>query len=218
MGSRAPGDWMWPTVSDVMSALRKKIWLVVFTAFVSTGVGRACAAELTPAEVKAAYLRYIAELTTWPGDPVAGVDQPILIGVIGDDPNGVMNPIRAHLENGEDLLAQKRPIRLVDLQVASDDGEDPEGLASCALIFLSEGSKEDWERIQPAVNALPIVTVSEIKGFAERGGMIEYFIDRRTGKVRLKINLRSTREAGITLSARILTLRTVILLGEREGA
>ena len=211
----APGDWMWRTVSDVMPVLRSQFWLVALAGLLLVGAEGSHAAGLTPAEAKSAYLRYIAVYATWPGEP-ADDHQPIVIGVVGDDPNGVITPIRNRLESGRELLARKRPIRLLDVQLTSGEGVDLAALASCDLIFLSEGAEEDWQRIQSAVNALPILTVGEIKGFAESGGMIEYFSPRRSGKVRMKINLQTMRRAGIMLSAQLLALDVVIVLDERE--
>jgi hypothetical protein len=207
---------MWRTVSDVMPVLRSQFWLVALAGLLLASADCSQAAGLTPAEAKSAYLRYIAVYATWPGEPAADDHQPIVIGVVGDDPNGVITPIRNRLESGRELLARKRPIRLLDVRLTSGEGVDLAALASCDLIFLSEGAEEDWERIQPAVNALPILTVGEIKGFAESGGMIEYFSPRRSGKVRLKINLQTMRRAGIMLSAQLLALDVVIVLDERE--
>lgn len=186
------------------------------------GAGHCYAAEIDEtkaAAVMSAYLRHIAALTTWPSERVADGDRPILFGVVGDDPNGVMSPIRKRIDSGEGLLAQGRKIHVVDLKMPSEDGEDLERvLAPCALLFLSEGAQDEWTRIKPAVTSLPIVTVSEMKGFAGLGGMIEYFVDLGSGKVRLIVNLRAMREAGITLSARLLALDAVTVLAEREEA
>jgi hypothetical protein len=203
-----------------MSASRKATQRAALAALLLLGAGHSYSAaidESKAAGVMAAYMRHIAALTTWPGERVADVDQPILFGVVGDDPNGVMNPIRKRIDSNEGLLAQGRKIRVVDLKLPSDAGEDLElVLAPCALLFLSEGAQDEWARIKPAVTSLPIVTVSEMKGFAELGGMIEYFVDLGTGKVRLIVNLRTMRKAGIVLSARLLALEAVIVLGERE--
>jgi hypothetical protein len=169
------------------------------------------------AGVMAAYLRHIAALTHWPGDE-STEEQPIRIGVVGRDPNGVMAPIRERTESGDGLLAQGRPIRVLDLEQASDDAADLDRLASCALLFFSHGADEQWQRIQAEIGALPIVTVSEMEGFADRGGMIEYFIEPRSGKVRMKVNLQAMRAAGISFSARFLALKAVIVLREREEA
>ena len=205
-----------------MSTLRKATQRAAFAALLLIGPGHTYSAaidETKAASVMAAYMRHIAALTTWPGERVADTDQPILFGVVGDDPNGVMNPIRKRVNSTEGLLAHGRKIRIVDLKLPADAGENLEGvLAPCALLFLSEGAQDEWARIQPAVTSLPIVTVSEMKGFAGLGGMIEYFVDLGTGKVRLIVNLHTMREAGIILSARLLALEAVTVVGEREDA
>lgn len=186
--------------------------LAVGTCASAAEVGRA-----TAADVMAAYLRYIAELTTWPRRAAGSAAQPIRIGVIGADPNGVMDPMRARIESPGELEAQGRPLRLLDLNPRLD-ASDPETLASCDLLFFSEDAEQDWERIRPILDGLPIVTVSELDGFADQGGMVEYFVEHRSGKVRMKVNLTAMRAAGVTFSARFLALKAVIVISDREDA
>lgn len=170
--------------------------------------------ETRAAAVMAAYLRHIAALTTWPREGRG----PIVIGVLGTDPNGVMGPIRSRIAGSERLIAQGRPVHVLDLKVAADSDDMPVGLDACDLLFLSEDAADHWAHIEATVRSRPIVTVSEMSGFAERGGMVEYFIDLGTGKVRLIVNLESMKRAGVTLSARLLALESVIVLREGEGA
>jgi hypothetical protein len=177
----------------------------------------AYAADLTAAEVMAAYLRHIAVLTEWPRGSAANSTDPLVIGVVGEDPNGVISPIRERITAGEELLAQNRPIRVIKVQIPAHGEADPAALSSCALLFVSAGAEDEWERIRPAVNSLPIVTVSELNGFTGEGGIVEYFIERRTGKVRMKVSLSAMRRAGVVLSARFLALQAVIVL-DREDA
>jgi hypothetical protein len=194
----------------------KAIWRSVLAAAFLLGSIQAHPADMQAADVMAAYLRYIAALSSWPAETMPADDsagQPILIGVVGEDPNGVMIPIRTRVESEEGLLAQNRPIGIVDLK---SPAEDSGVLASCALLFLSEDAGDEWQQIQTIVDSKTIITVSELEGFARQGGMVEFFIDRRTSKVRMKINLPAVQEAGITISARILALESVIVLGEGE--
>ena len=175
------------------------------------------AAEVTAAELMAAYMRHIAALTTWPDEPAARAGSPIVIGVIGADPNGVMQPIRARLRAGEVLEARGRPISVIDLH-GPGGAVDRDKLLSCALLFVSEGARDDWRGVRNLVRSRPIVTVSEMSGFADEGGMVEYFVERRSGKVRMKVSLPAMRDAGVSFSARLLALKSVIVLGEREDA
>ena len=163
-----------------------------------------------------AYLKHIATFTTWPDVPSKNSKPPILIGVVGADPNGVIALIKARVASKKGLLAQDRPIRVLDLQTPMDNEQRLEMLGSCELLFISEGAETEWARLQPSFSRLPIVTVSGISGFAERGGMIELDIERRTAKLRLKINLQVMHASGIILSARLLALESVILLREED--
>jgi hypothetical protein len=169
------------------------------------------------AAVMAAYVRHIASYTQWPGD-ASSADQPIRIGLIGADPNRVIAPIRARTESGEGLVAQGRPIQVVVLgaQSVGDAGFDE--LSACDLLFISAEAEEDWRRVQPLIEALPIVTVSEMEGFVNRAGMVEFYIERRSGKIRIKVNLPAMRDAGISFSSQFLTSNSVILLDGGEEA
>ena len=167
--------------------------------------------------VKSAYLKNIASHTTWPPQKVGDKQQPIVIGVLGADPNGVILPMRERLD---DLLAQGRRLQLIELDAPSSD---PDGLVAelrgCHLLFLSEDGAGYWARIKPLIDTMPIVTISEFKSFAKQGGMIEYFIDSRAGRVRMIVNTVAVKQAGLVLSARFLGLkRAVVILSDGEDA
>ena len=53
-----------------------------------------------------------------------------------------------------------------------------------------------------------IVTVSDIKGFAEDGGMIE--LVHNEGVVKLKINVTVAKQSGIIINSDLLALSTII--------
>lgn len=201
-----------------MPARRNKACVVLLGLLLSAGAQAAEIDRAKAAGVMAAYLRYIAALTSWPESAATGDAEPLLIGAIGRDPNSVMDPIRQRLQSGEGLVAQGRPIRLIDLDLDADDEREPDQLTSCALVFLSEGTDEEWQRLRPLVGSLPIVTVSEMEGFADEGGMIEYFVDRQSGKVRMKVNLEAMRAAGVSFSARLLALKSVVVMDAPEDA
>lgn len=173
--------------------------------------------EEKAAGVMAAYLRHIAALTTWPAASDRG--GPILIGILGSDPNGVMTPIRTRIRSAEELLAQGRPIRVEDLRLPAGDADDlVQMLTTCRLLFLSEGAEQEWDTIRPLVASLPVVTVSEMAGFARSGGMVEYLVDLASGRVRLIVNMEAMRAAGVILSARLLALDSVTVLERGEDA
>ena len=100
------------------------------------------------------------------------------------------------------------------------DSGDLDALSACAMLFLSEGAEEEWQKLQPLV----AVAARSSPSARWKGSWFEGRHDRvlhrsfQSGKVRMKVNLAAMRDADISLSARFLALKSVDLLGEREEA
>ena len=204
-------------VAFLMAPLSKTLcraaffWILLVTA---NGVLAATIDLDKAALIKSVYLKNIAVHTTWPAQ------RPIVIGVLGDDPNSVIAPMQVKINEPAGLQAQGRQLQIINLDSPSSD---PDGLVAvleeCHLLFLSEDGEGHWALIKPLIETMPIVTVSEYKSFARQGGMIEYIIDRRAGKVRMIVNLGAVKRAGLVLSARLLGLKeAVILMRDGEDA
>lgn len=169
-----------------------------------------CRADrIDPNSLKAAFLRHIATLSAPVQEP-RDIGIRYVIGVLGSDPNGVMAPIEERMISSEPLLVEGRRIAITYLDPAADNAV--ESLSACDMLFLSEDSRDLWALAAPLVATLPIVTVGEFTGFAEQGGMIEYFIDARRGQVRMRVNRTAAKRAGISFSSRLLTLNSVIMI------
>jgi hypothetical protein len=81
-------------------------------------------------------------------------------------------------------------------------GDDPFGV----LVFISEISSEQLGATLALLHRLPVLTVSDMHGFTELGGIIEFrIIDN---KVRFDINLNAAESAGLTISSKLLSLAT----------
>jgi hypothetical protein len=159
------------------------------------------------ARVKAAYLRYIAEFTTWPRNVFKRKDAPIVLGVTGDDPDGVAAIIERAVR-AKGLQAQKRPFvvrRLPDMAEAGFEAS----LGACHLLFLSQSERgaEEWKRLRTLLRERPIITVGELPGFAQAAGMIEFVIDRNDSRVTMHIDLSAVQRSGLKLSSHLLGLK-----------
>jgi hypothetical protein len=173
--------------------------------------------------VKAAYLRYIAEFTTWPESKFGAADDPIVIGTLGDDRSGVVAVIRKRIES-KGLNAQRRKIVVRTLSLAGSGGGDASkgilaGLDECHLLFLGASERRNWPRIRSLVDGRPIVTVSEIGGFSRSRGMIELVASASDRRVAMHIDLDAVRKAGLRLSSQLLGLKTgvKIVRGARDS-
>ena len=59
-----------------------------------------------------------------------------------------------------------------------------------------------------AIRTLPVLTVSDGKGFSQAGGIIELYVEG--GRMRFAINVDAAERSGLRLSSRLLGLAKVI--------
>jgi hypothetical protein len=100
---------------------------------------------------------------------------------------------------GETL--NQRQIRVRSLHL----GDDPSG---CRLLFIGESELPRLEFLLETIDALPVLTVSDLPGFAASGGMIGFFWEG--SKIRFEINHQAANAAGLALSSRLLKLARLV--------
>lgn len=147
-------------------------------------------------QVKAIFLFNFIQFVQWPATAFAGPESPILNGVLGYDPFG---PALAAAINGETI--RKRPLHVF----RSHHWQD---LQHCHLVFVSPSERQHVNEILRAFRARPVLTVSEVPGFAENGGAINFFFEGQ--KIRFEINPSAARRHDIKMSAQLLNLARII--------
>lgn len=175
---------------------RASVWLLalVVTCWL-TGGGVAWAQESElEYKLKAAFLFNFISFVEWPTNKVAGTNTTILVGCLSDDPAA---PVLARALEGK----VGRPIKLVVFK-EKDDPRD------CHLLFIGRARKAQVDDTLTALKKAPVLTVSEIDLFAQRGGMINFVRHERT--FRFEINLEAAERAGLRISSRLASMATVI--------
>ncbi|MES9950024.1 MAG: YfiR family protein [Candidatus Thiodiazotropha sp.] len=145
--------------------------------------------------LKAAFIFNFAKFARWP-DGIWSEDRPsLVICSIGYDE--LANTLTRL--NGRTL--REHPVQIMQKQ-------ETDQLDVCHVLYLASSLKYEAIEITDLLKVKPILTISEIPGFAESGGMIELY--QKDGRIRFKVNLHITREAGLDLSSRLLKLATVV--------
>lgn len=147
-------------------------------------------------QIKAAFLFNFTQFVEWPDAAFSGPDAPLYVGVLGDDPFG------SALEEtfrGESVQNHKLSIR---------HAQKVEDLADCQMLFVSKSENARVPEILAKIDSRPVVTVSEVDGFARRGGTIDFY--RENNKVRFEINLGSARQSGLKISSQLLGLGKLV--------
>ena len=175
----------------------RKLALTVLCVLVFASAGLAEQPAFSEYQVKAAFLYNFAKFIGWPEKAFVGAEEPIIVGVLGEDPFGeILEEILAGKTVGGRSLSIKRFSRLANLE-------------RCHLLFVAESEAARTAEILARVGRAPTLTVGDGAGFAEHGGMIGFVIEER--RVRFDINLNAIQDASLKPSSQLLKVaRTVV--------
>lgn len=156
----------------------------------------------TEYEVKAAFLYNFGKFVEWPADDSAGADDTFDICVLGRDPFG---DVLDETVEGKSLRGRKLVVRRI--------GQTAEGL-NCHILFISSSEERNLGYILSVLQGRSVLTVGEMRRFAQRGGMINFRIEEN--RIRFEINLGAAESAGLTVSSQLLKLARII--GKKGGS
>ena len=158
----------------------------------STGTSAHAQSASAP-ELKAAFLLNFAKFTNWTNVQSGA---PVVLCVLDDDRVGaaLLESVRGQVIDGHKLEVWR-------LKVDTS-------LPACHLVFApGSDPRKVLTKIGP-VKELPVLTVSDARGFAEAGGMIELF--EENGRMRFAVNMETVQKSGVRLSSRLLDLAKII--------
>jgi hypothetical protein len=150
----------------------------------------------TEYEVKSAFLFHFARLTEWPA-PAMPAGEPFVVAVVGHDPFGTA--LDRVLE-GQSV--QGRP--LVLRRAAT-----PEALPERPHILFVAAERAEASRILRHFRDQPVLTVGEMDGFGELGGVVNFFVTGE-GRIRFEINVRQAEAKGLRISSQVLKLARIV--------
>ena len=131
----------------------------------------------------------------WPQSAFSSPNDPLVIGVVGEDPFG---PLLKEAVEGETYHG--RPIRIEHYRT-------PRDIRRCHILFVSRSLVDDMNEILAQIAGKNVVTVGETDGFLDRGGMIALTADHN--RVRLRVNASSLRAANVDVSSKLLRVAEI---------
>lgn len=147
-------------------------------------------------DVKAGFLFNFLKLIDFPEDAFTGAPSELRVLVIGHD----------SFDGALDRLVAGKPVRGRPVVVAYSTAPPPD--AKPHVAFISRSEQRHVKAVLAAFGKQPVLTISDIDGFAERGGMIGLVI--RDGAVRFDINRAAAVQARLRISSRLLSLATLV--------
>lgn len=178
--------WPWRLLPAVLAA----------AALAAAAPGGAAAAEAREADVQAAYIYNFTRFVDWGAQAASSAAAHFDICALGRDP---VNAPLSDLPKTE-VAGKKIRVRLL--------GEEEKDLSSCRILFIGASERGSAAAITEKLGAARVLTVSALPGFARAGGMIGFVRER--GRIRLEINLKAAREAGLKIDPRLLELSRLV--------
>ena len=143
--------------------------------------------------IKAAFLYNFAKFTEWPALQPAAI---IVVCVVGNDriASTLVETVRGQKINGH-ALEVRRPL-------------DSTSWRSCHVLFVADAEARQLASGLGGIGTLPVLTVSDGKGFCRGTGIVELYVDSE--RMRFAINVDAAEHSGLRLSSRLLALATII--------
>jgi hypothetical protein len=141
--------------------------------------------------IKAAYLFNFSKFVEWPASQAHPSDS-FVIGVVGKDPFG------------KELKDQFTSQIVQDKKLVFHHVTNVEDVAHCHILFIPSSESEALGKILGALENTPVLTVSDMDRFVQRGGMVGFTWEQN--KVRFNINVNAAERAGLKISSQLLKL------------
>ena len=161
--------------------------------------GARAAAPATPTaeyQVKAAFLFNFAQFVEWPAKAFPDEQAPIIVGVLGEDPFGsYLDELVQNEKIGNRPLVVRRYRRVEDV-------------ADCHILFISRSAGAQFDKTIASLRGRPLLTVGDLDNFCRLGGMVRFVTEN--GKIRLRVNIESAKDSGLTISSKLLRWATIV--------
>ena len=138
--------------------------------------------------VKAAYIYNFLRLTEWP----IPLGQPFYLCILG----------RTSLDSALHELAGESVRSDISISVINVNIGDE--LEWCNALYFDDSQHRQFNVLLRKLMSAPILTITDVRGLADRGTMIEMSTQRN--RVTFEVNLRAAQQAEIHISARLLKL------------
>lgn len=140
-------------------------------------------------EVKMGFIFNFANFVTWPDEAFDSSGESLLFCFASDHPAAnVLFQL-----NDQSIQGRRLEVRKIESEIGSE---------KCHILFFGTDSKSFIRSGLTAIRGQHILTIGEIDGFAQMGGVINFF--DQTNKLRFEVNIDAAKRENLKFSAQIL--------------
>ena len=168
-------------------------------------------------QVKAAFLYNFIKFIEWPKEKVADSNEPMIIGVIGQDPFGnAFDPLETKDTKSKKVLIKRfKPWEEIKKSGEKDKSSlerQVEAIQKCHLLFICPSEEKNLKEVINLVKDHSVLTVADTKGFLESGGIINFIMEEQ--KVRFEINVTTAKKSKLEVRSQLLRLAKKVVSEE----
>jgi len=175
---------------ELLRRIRIASGVVVLALVVASLTAAPTAAPNNEYAIKSVFLYNFCHFIEWPDSAFSSPNEPLTIGVVGEDPFG---SLLQEAVQGETY--HNRPIVI-------EHYRGPKDIKRCHILFVARSEMGRSDSILAAVAGRSVATVGETEDFLDRGGMIALPAERN--RVHLRVNPTAMRQASLTVSSKLL--------------
>jgi len=144
------------------------------------------------AQVETALVFRLMKFINWPDVAPNRDRDSLILCTLGRDPlGGQLQKLQGKVVNG-------RQLQVVRLESEAKQDTD------CQVFYIERPSRDKIR----AVSRKNVLTISNVKGFARRGGMVE--MSQKRSRINISINLNQVRNHDLNIDSQLLDLATII--------
>lgn len=181
------------------ASLLRLVTTVIFSVSLLLAAATSMAADKPLAaledDIKAVYIYNFIRFTEWPGQKSANAREYSLT-------------IMDNLQLLRIFRSEEFRKAAGDLTLTAQACDTPLCIGNSDALFIDKSMKEGLAKVLLFAEGKPLLTISDIPGFAEQGGMIE--LRREENRVVFRINIESVRKSGLYISAQLLQLAEIV--------
>ena len=154
-------------------------------------------------EIKAHFIGTFTRFIEWPVLlDLESCPQTFMIGIVGDSPfNGFIEDIYSNAE-------------LKGLPVIIKHIKKLDEISRCDMLFICKSEKNNIFKLLSITEKLPILTLADTPGFAEKGVLINLFVEKN--KTKFEINYPAIKSTGLIFNYKLLSLARIIDKEEKK--
>lgn len=149
----------------------------------------------TPFEIRACFLINFALYTEWPKEAFADASSPFVFGILGKD------PFEKDIDIVKNSLVKGRKLEIRHCSGIKD-------ALGCQLLYISNSETHRVVEIMKALENTSILTVAEMDGFLDKGGMLNFIVKKKTrpgyGNLGYEVNQAAADKARLRINSYLL--------------